>query len=111
MIGLPYHMALRKYGQNIKRAYDYRGLNYKLMMSEADIIKRSMLAAYDAGVFEVIGMPILQVHDEIGMSVIDDSPIQNEAYRELHRIMEHTTPALVPITIEAKRGPTWGKID
>lgn len=110
--GLPYEIAIREYGSNIKRAYDYRGVNYKLQGSAADVIKKAMVDCDQAGIYDVIGVPKLQVHDELDHSVIDDSPAQQEAYREMRHIMENCIPSFrLPIRVDSKRGSTWGNID
>lgn len=109
--GLPYHMALREYGSFIKRAYDYRGVNYKLQGSAADVIKEAMVAAWESGVFNYIGVPLLQVHDELDFDVYEDTPAHNEAYRYLNHVLENTRTARVPIRVDSKDGPSWGDID
>jgi DNA polymerase I-like protein with 3'-5' exonuclease and polymerase domains len=108
---LPYHMAIATWGSNIKLAGEYKGVNYKLQGSAADVIKVSMVKAYNDGVFDVTGLPKLQVHDELDFSVIDDSPRQKEAYRHLDYILENTVPCRIPIKVDGKDGDNWGVID
>lgn len=108
---LPYDAAIREYGHAIKRAYDYRGVNYKFQGSNADHMKKWMQMAYQAGVFDVIGIPKITVHDELGFSVIDDSRQQDEAYAELRHIFEKSIPLRVPVRADSKRGLTWGNAD
>lgn len=108
---LPYAWALQKHGHGIKRAFDYRAVNYKLQGSAADMIKYAMDAADQAGVFDVIGAPLLQVHDELDNDVRDDSPAVREGLRELTHIMETALPIRVPVLVDMKYGPTWGDID
>lgn len=108
---LPYEEALRYYGPGIERAYTYRAVNYRLQGSAAEVIKRAMLAAYRAGVFDVTGYPLLQVHDELDINVRDDSPAVNEAHRELRHILETALPCRIPIRVDHGRGDNWGEID
>lgn len=108
--GLPLDRALAVYGNNIRRAYDYKGTNYKLQGSAADIIKAAMVRAYTEGVFDVTGMPVLQVHDELDFSVIDDSARQVEAYKYIDHILETTTPTNVPIIVKTTDAANWGKV-
>jgi DNA polymerase-1 len=108
---LPLQAALARYGQNIVRAYAYRGVNYKLQGSAADVIKIAMDAAHSAGVFDVIGVPLLQVHDELDFSVIDDTPAQNEAYQHLVHLLENAIRLRIPIKVDCGDGPNWGEID
>jgi DNA polymerase-1 len=108
--GLPYRQALGEYGYQIQRAYAYRGVNYKLQGSAADIIKAAMLRAYQSGVFDVIGYPLLQVHDELDFSKRDESPQTIEAFDYLAYVLENSTPCRVPIKVDFDDGANWGKI-
>jgi len=107
--GMPMHYegALAEYGSNIRRAYDYRGTNYKFQGSAADVIKVAMDAAHTAGVFDVIGYPLLQVHDELDFSEISDSPQMQEAYAYLAHILENSTKLRIPIKVDSSHGMTW----
>lgn len=108
---LPYATAIRAYGYGIERAYTYRAVNYKFQGSgTGDVIKAGMWKAYRDGVFDVIGVPRLQVHDELGFSVIDDTPQQNEAYAYMRHCLETTVPCRVPIYVDSKRGASWGDL-
>lgn len=110
-IPLPFAQAASKYGSNIIRAGAYRGVNYKLQGSAADIIKNAMVKAWKAGIFNVTGVPKLQVHDELDFSVIDYSAQQVEAYRELDNILETSTALKIPVKVESGYGPNWGVIE
>lgn len=107
---LPYDMAIRRYGSRIKRADEHKAINYRLQGSAAEHIKGGMLAAYRAGVFDVTGVPRLQVHDELDFSVIDDSPRSQEAYREMRHLLETAVPIRIPIRVDHDRAPSWGEI-
>ncbi len=108
---LPYDEAIRQYGSKIKRADLHKAINRRLQGSAADQMKVAMWQAQRAGVFDVIGVPLLTVHDELGHSVIDESSIQNEGFIELDRIMENCIKLKVPVIVDAKNGPNWGSID
>jgi len=109
---LPFHMAVREYGSNIKRAGDYKGVNYKLQGSgTGDVIKVAMREADQSGVFDFIGVPMLQVHDELDFSVKDDSREQQEAYRFMRHTLANSLKCAVPILVDNKRGANWGVID
>lgn len=109
---LPYDWAIRRYGSRIKRSGEHKAINYRLQGSgTGDQIKAGMLRAYEAGIFRVTGAPLLQVHDELDMSVIDNSPIMNEAYAELYRILETAIPQVrVPIFADHHRASSWGTL-
>lgn len=108
---LPYEDAIREYGPFIRRAFEYRGVNYKFQSSEPDIMKTGMLKCLRSGVFDYTGVPRITVHDELGFSVKDDSPAMNEAFEFIKHTMEGAVPLRVPVYVDAGRGPSWGKID
>lgn len=107
-LALPYDYAIRRYGSRIKRANGHKAINYRLQGSAADQIKKGMHDCYCAGVFDTIGVPRLQIHDELGFSVIDDTPIAREAYSEMYHILETCVTLKVPVRVDHKRGETWG---
>jgi DNA polymerase I-like protein with 3'-5' exonuclease and polymerase domains len=108
---VPYEQALSFWGNNIKRAGEYRGTNYKFQGSAADIIKFAMVKCFDDGIFDVTGVPKLQVHDELCFSEIDDSHEQKEAYKYMKWVLENTTECRVPIIAEVGTGPNWAEAD
>lgn len=110
---LPYAMALRTYGANIIRAFAYRGTNYRNQGSAADCLKLGMVQCERDGVFDAIGYPRLQVHDELDFDVLDDSPYQREAYAHMRRTLELApAPYLrVPLRVDHKRGKNWAEAD
>lgn len=105
---LPYEYALSKWGSNIQRAYDYRAVNYKFQGSAADIIKKAMVDLDESGVFDVIGVPKLTVHDELDFSLRDGSKIMREALRYVKHRMEIAIPLRVPVRTDPDFGRTWG---
>jgi DNA polymerase-1 len=108
---IPYDQALSRYGSNIIRSNAFRGVNYKLQGSAADVIKKAMLACFTNGVFEVTGMPKLQVHDELDFSVKSYSKEQKEAYNEMEYLLENALKLNIPVKVETGEGPNWGEIE
>jgi DNA polymerase-1 len=109
---LPYRAALAAYGSNIKRAGDYKGTNYTFQGSAADVMKAGMLRAYRDGVFDVIGFPKMQVHDELDFSVISDNNLQKSGYSHLRHCLENAIPTVrVPLFVDSSRGANWGECD
>lgn len=108
---LPYHAALDAYGSDIVRSQTHKAINRVLQGSAADMIKAGMLNCYKSGVFDVIGVPKLQVHDELDFSVQDYSPQHEEAYSEMQRTMENAIPLRIPVLVDSGRGANWGEID
>lgn len=108
---VPYEYAIKIYGHRIKRAGLHKAINRRLQGSAADQMKRAMWELDRMGIFGVTGVPLLTVHDELGFSVIDNSPAQNEAYAEIYRVMENCIQLRVPVLVDAKRAATWGEIE
>lgn len=108
---LEYDRAIRKWGAGIKRAFEYRGVNYKLQGSEPDLMKPGMLACWNSGVFREVGVPMITVHDELDFSVWDNSPRSRECYDFIQHTMENTTKLRIPIFVDESNGPNWGKCD
>lgn len=103
---LPYDTALMTYG-NIRRAYTHKALNRKLQGSAADLLKRAMWQCWRDGVFDVTGVPLLTVHDELGFS---DPGGREYAFREMQHIMETAIPLSVPVKTDPEIGPDWGHV-
>lgn len=101
--------ALEWYGPNIKRYMTYAALNRKNQGSSADITKKAMVDAWEAGLQNVIGAPLVTVHDESGSS-IPQTKEGDEAGKELTRIMEKAVELKVPVYVENKRGANWGEV-
>lgn len=108
---LPYDQAIREYGSFIRRAFEYRGVNYKFQSSEPDIMKTGMLHCLQSGVFDYTGVPRLTVHDELDFSVRDDTPQTREAFKFIQHTMEHAVKLRVPVFVDMETGPSWGKVD
>jgi DNA polymerase I-like protein with 3'-5' exonuclease and polymerase domains len=96
---LPYEQAIMAYGQRIKRAGTYKGLNRLIQGSAADQTKAAMVALHKAG-FKLL----LQVHDEVAISV--DTV---EEAREAADIMARAVTLEVPSRVDVETGPSWGE--
>jgi DNA polymerase I-like protein with 3'-5' exonuclease and polymerase domains len=96
---LPYDEAILKYGPRIKRAMTYKGLNRLIQGSAADQTKAAMIALHKAG-FRIL----LQVHDEIALSVDN----QDQA-KEAAEIMAKAVNLEVPSRVDVEAGPSWGE--
>lgn len=86
----------------------YKMLNKLIQGSAADILKFALLAAWDAGVFDILKMH-LTVHDENVVSV-PFNKIGTEACVELKRIMDMSFHSVlkVPMKAACELGPNWG---
>lgn len=106
---LSFAQAHNKYGNNIRRANCYRALNRVTQGGSADMLKKGMLDAYEAGLFapDKLGYPHILVHDELDFSFNND--LIKEA-KELKLIMEQAIPLKVPVIMDVETGPNWGDL-
>jgi DNA polymerase I-like protein with 3'-5' exonuclease and polymerase domains len=105
--GLSYGKAVLEYGPNVARAFTHKALNRKLQGGAADIMKKAMVDAYEAGLFEedACGIPILTVHDELDFE--DFGPLDAPCWKEFARVAETCVDTRVPIRIDSKAGANW----
>ena len=96
---LPYEQAIIEYGQRIKRSGSYKGLNRLIQGSAADQCKMAMVKLEEAG-FKLL----LQVHDEIAISVESEAQA-----REAANIMANCVTMEVPNRVDVEIGPSWGE--
>jgi DNA polymerase I-like protein with 3'-5' exonuclease and polymerase domains len=98
---LPYKEAIDAYGPTtrLRRAYTYKALNRLIQASAADMTKKAMVDLYKMG-----KLPMLQIHDELAMSVKD----LDEA-KEISRVMATAIPLEVPSKCDIDIGPSWGE--
>jgi len=98
---LPYKEAIDTYGATtrLKRAYTYKALNRLIQASAADMTKKAMVDLYKMG-----KLPMIQIHDEIAMSVksVDEA-------HEIAKVMENAVPLEVPSKCDVEIGPSWGE--
>jgi DNA polymerase I-like protein with 3'-5' exonuclease and polymerase domains len=95
---LPYEQAIVDYGQRIKRAGTYKGLNRLIQGSAADQTKAAMIALHKAG-FRIL----LQVHDEVAVSVKNREEAEAAA-----EIMRTAVDLEVPSKVDVEIGTSWG---
>jgi DNA polymerase I-like protein with 3'-5' exonuclease and polymerase domains len=96
---LPREEAFAKYGQRIKRAYTYKGLNRLIQGSAADQTKAAMIALERAG-FHLL----LPIHDEIALCVANRGEAEAAA-----KIMSNAVQLEVPSRVDVEIGPSWGE--
>lgn len=97
-----------KTGLGIKRAYAYRALNALLQGSAADIMKLAMAEIWESGVCDVLGAPLLTVHDELNWSV-PNTKEGLSAHAEAVRIMNKGRGLKVPMVAESGQGKNWSE--
>lgn len=96
---LPHAEALAKWGQPLRRAYAYKALNRIIQGSAADQTKAAMRELWKQGV-----VPILQVHDELCLSVPDAA-----AAERAREIMVNAVNLAVPSVVDVEIGSSWGE--
>jgi len=93
----------------MQRAGVHVALNACLQGSAADIAKKAAVDCYEAGLFDVTGIPTLFVHDEFDFDEDQDTKRVQEAFAEVKRIMETCVPCKVPIIADVSWGANWGE--
>jgi DNA polymerase I-like protein with 3'-5' exonuclease and polymerase domains len=97
---LPKEQAEIEYGVGgIKRAWTYKALNRLIQGSAADQTKKAMVDLYKEGF-----LPLIQVHDELDMSVSSEKEC-----KRIVEVMEHTIELKVPSKVDVDMGPSWGE--
>ena len=98
---MPYKEAIDTYGPTtrLKRAFTYKALNRLIQASAADMTKQAMVNLYKMG-----KLPLIQIHDEVAMSVKN-----KEEAEEIAKVMENAIPLEVPSKCDIEIGPSWGE--
>ena len=98
---MPYQEAIVEYGHTggIVRAYTYKALNRLIQASAADMTKQAMVDLCEQGY-----LPMLQIHDELAMSVKSKKEAEKVA-----NIMQNAVPLEVPSLCDVEIGPSWGE--
>lgn len=96
----------RRFG---KGASTHKALNALCQGSAADIMKKAMVDTWKSGVCDVLGAPLLTVHDELNFSVPQTSE-GKEAINEVRRLMENAIPLSVPTICDFEQGTSWGNV-
>lgn len=107
---LPYYEAISAYGFDIKRCLTHKALNRLLQGSAADLIKKAMVDAWEAGVWSSNTdlTASISVHDELDGSVFPTKR-GKEAHAELKHIMESCLPLHVPVLVSGDSGGDWSE--
>lgn len=96
---MTYQEAYGEHGPAIKRAFTYKALNKLIQGSAADQTKAAMVALAEEGI-----LPMIQVHDELDISVESE-----EQAKRIAEIMETCVQLEVPSVVDAEFGPNWGE--
>lgn len=107
---LPYEEALIAYGQDIARVGTHKTLNSILQGSAADVMKTAMVKMVRDGVTDVLGAPLLTVHDELVFSV-PQTKEGIQALKEAAHIMCTAVQLRVPLMVDVEAGENWGSVE
>jgi DNA polymerase I-like protein with 3'-5' exonuclease and polymerase domains len=99
--------AIAKWRQ-VRRAHTHAAANAVLQGSSADITKRAMVEGHRRGIYDVLGFPLVTVHDELGFSIETGNPLHEEAAREMEEVMVNAYQLRVPVLVGVSRGANWG---
>lgn len=92
--------------QHVQSGQAFKIVNYLVQGTAADIMKKAMVDAYKAGVFNVLKLHF-PVHDELVFS-IPQTKAGVDACEELRHIMETAVPLRVPLGVDTEIGEDWG---
>lgn len=104
---LPKKEAIEAYG-SVRRAGTYRAPNRVIQGSAADLMKYAMVKTYEAGCYDVLGVPGLTVHDELDGD-LPRGPAAKEALTEVVHIMETCMEdrLSIPVLADVEVGSNW----
>lgn len=102
--------AIDKWGP-VKRAHTHAAGNAVLQGSSADITKRAMVLGHQHGIYDILGYPLVTVHDELGFSIETGNPVHEEAAKEMHELMVNSYKLAVPVLVSNGRGKSWGEAE
>jgi len=94
---------------HLNAGFEHKSLNRMLQGSCADWMKRAMLDAWEAGVFDVL-LIYLTVHDELDTGV-PRSRAGAQAARELHNALTSAYALCIPVLASSSMGRAWGDLD
>lgn len=99
--GIPLTEAEAKWpGKRLQRWGTHKALNRLIQGSAADQVKKAMAVLY----YQFGLVPQLQVHDELGASVVD-----REEAMVYKNAMEQAVILQLPVVCEGAIGPSWGE--
>jgi len=93
----------------VERSMRYKALNAVVQGSAADLMKLAMVNIWKSGVCDVLGAPLVTVHDELDWSM-PNTKEGKEAMVEVKRLMEKAIEMTVPIIVDQSDGSSWGKV-
>ncbi len=106
---LSYDAAVEEWGKHkIHRAFGYTGLNALMQGSAADLMKKAMVDIWECGACDILGAPLLTVHDELNWSV-PRTRAAIRAHRETVHRMRNVADMKVPLLVSSDHGKDWSE--
>lgn len=102
--------AAAVFGNQVKRAFGHKALNSIIQGGAADFMKKAMVDIWEAGVCDVLGPPLVTVHDELDDSADLGNKAHLDALREKKHLMENAYQLTVPIVVDREVGPNWKRV-
>jgi len=94
-----------------RRAFTHKALNARIQGSAADVMKASMVALDENGVFDDLGMPSLTVHDELDGDFDPYDSRSISALKRMKKVMEDCVGELnIPLRVDVDWGNDWGSV-
>lgn len=84
----------------------YKLINYLIQGSAADLLKKGLVDAWEAGIFNVLKLHAT-VHDESVFS-IPHTKEGYEACEALYQCLAHSYELKIPVGVDTEIGPDWG---
>ncbi|MCK9231140.1 MAG: DNA polymerase [Dehalococcoidales bacterium] len=94
----------------VKRAHTYKAFNAVDQGTAADLMKKAMVDIWESGVCDVLGFPLLTIHDELDWSVPDNKKAKT-TFKEMVDIAEKALPLKVPVIVDTETGKSWGELE
>jgi DNA polymerase I-like protein with 3'-5' exonuclease and polymerase domains len=106
---LDYEAAVAEWGKHkIKRAFGYTALNAIMQGGSADLMKKAMVDIWECGACDILGAPLLTVHDELNWSVAR-TRAAIRAHRETVHLMRNVAKLRVPLLVSSDHGKDWSE--
>jgi DNA polymerase I-like protein with 3'-5' exonuclease and polymerase domains len=95
--------AEARWGLGLQRSGAHKAMNRLIQGSSADMVKLAMLAVWR----ETGTVPLLQVHDELDCSLLDDPAL----VRRVDELIRTSVKLKVPLLTDIDAGPSWGEAE
>jgi len=74
-------------------------------------MKEAMVQQYRAGIYDVLGPPLMTVHDELDWSRPRTTEGEKAVAEARHIMANPGLDLKIPLHVDEERGPNWGEIE